>query len=183
MHQLMKKIIIYIITAGLAISILHACGPSEEELRQQAEAERQARQDSLERVWQAEMEQMQRDSIEQARQDSIALAEQGAPGESSEEEELQMAEAPQIEYDENGNFTVQVRSWRSEDKAEEHADLWRNRGFEHVYIEQYGDEEVGNVWFRVRLGKIASHDMAKRLQEKIREEYNTDSWIGSVAGN
>jgi septal ring-binding cell division protein DamX len=180
----MKKILIYVITAGLAISILQSCGPSEEELRQQAEAERQARQDSLERVWQAEIEQMQRDSIEQARQDSIALAEQSALEASlDEEEELQMAEAPQIEFRENGNFTVQVRSWRSEDKAEEHADMWRDRGFEHVYTEKYGDEEIGDVWFRVRLGKIATHDMAKRLQEKIREEYNTDSWIGSVASN
>ncbi len=174
----MKKIVIYGITTCLSIALLHACGPSEEELRQQAEAERQAEQDSLQRVWEAEMEQLRQDSLEQARQDSIALAEEMAA-----EEERERERASRIEFADNGNFTVQVRSWRSEEKAEEHADRWRERGFEHVYVQQFGDMATGDVWFRVRIGNVATHEMAKRLQEKLKEEYDTDSWVGSVVRN
>jgi len=174
----MKKIVIYGITACLSIALLNACGPSEEELRQQAEAERQAEQDSLEIVWEAEMEQMRQDSIEQARQDSIALAEEMAA-----ERERERERASRIEYADDGNFTVQVRSWRSEEKAEEHADRWRDRGFEHVYVQEYGDERTGDVWFRVRMGHLRTHEMAKMLQQKLKEEYDTDSWVGNVVRN
>lgn len=174
----MKKIISIIIISGLSFAFLNACGPGEEDLRLQAEAEEQARQDSLDQVRQAEMEQMWQDSIEQARQDSVALAEQQA-----EEEEREREEALRIQFTEDGNYTVQVRSWRSEDKAEEHAQLWRNRGFEHVYVEQYGNPNLGDVWFRVRMGNVPTRDMAHRLQERIKQEYDTESWIGSVVRN
>lgn len=174
----MKQIVIYVITACLTIALLNACGPSEEELRQQAEAERQAQQDSLERVWEAEMEQMRQDSIEQARQDSIALAEQMEA--EAAEEERERERASRIEYADDGSFTVQVRSWRSEEKAQEQADRWRERGFEHVYVQHYGDESSGDVWFRVRMGNLRTHEMAERLQQKLKDEYDTDSWVGNV---
>jgi hypothetical protein len=178
----MKNLVIYLITACLSIAMLHACGPSEEELRQQAEAERQAEQDSLQRVWEAELEQMRLDSIEQARQDSIALAEQMAE-ELEREQERERERASRIEFTDDGNFTVQVRSWRSEEKAEEHAYRWMQRGFEHVYVQQYGDESTGDVWFRVRMGHLRTHEMAKRLQQKLKEDYDTDSWVGNVVRN
>lgn len=169
----MKDFFTFTLTALLAIFLIQACGPSEEELQQQAEAQRQAEQDSLEQAWEAEMEQMRQDSIEQARQDSIARAE--AEAEASEREETAA-----VTYDPDGSFTIQVRSWRSEERAEEHANQWRERGFEHVYIEEFGDESVGDVWFRVRLGNVSSHEMASKLQEKVKNEYNADAWISSV---
>jgi len=172
----MKNVIIYILTASMGIALLNACGPSEEELRQQEEAEQQARQDSLERVWEAEMEQMQRDSIEQAREDSLALAQAEA-----EEEARLEAERININYDQNGPFTVQVRAWRSEDKAEEHAQMWRDRGFEHAYVEEYGDESVGDLWYRVRIGNVATRDMAMQLQDKLKNEYESESWVGNIS--
>jgi septal ring-binding cell division protein DamX len=174
----MKNLIFTLIISGLVLSLMSACGPDEEELRLQAEAEEQARQDSLERVREAEMEQLRQDSIEQARRDSIALAEQQA-----EEEAREREEAMRVQFSEEGVFTVQVRSWRSEDKAEEHAQKWRDRGFDHVYIEQFGNAEVGDVWFRVRMGNVSTHEMAKLLQEQIKEEYDADSWVGSVVRN
>ncbi len=172
----MKDFFTFTLTALLAIFLIQACGPSEEEVQQQAEAQRQAEQDSLEHVWEAEMEQMRQDSIEQARQDSIARAEEEAEASEREREETAV-----ITYDPDGSFTIQVRSWRSEERAEEHANQWRERGFEHVYIEEFGDESVGDVWFRVRLGNVSTHEMASRLQEKVKNEYDADAWVGSVA--
>lgn len=174
----MKNVIIYILTASMGIALLNACGPSEEELRQQELAEQQARQDSLEQAWEAEMEQMRQDSIEQARQDSIALAEAEAG-----EEEREEAERAAVSFDQNGPFTVQVRAWRSEDKAEEHARMWRDRGFEHAYVEEYGDESVGDLWYRVRIGNVSTRSMATKLQEQLKNEYEADSWVGNISSD
>ena len=146
----------YLAVAGIAIFSLQSCGPSEEELRQQE----QARQDSLEQVRQAQQEQMRRDSIEQARRDSIA----------------KVMEQQRIVYDEDGNYTVQVEAWRSEHKAEEKLDLWRERGFDNAKVVKVGNEDTGNIWYRIRIGRFASEEMAIRFQEKIREDYGADSW-------
>ncbi|MEX0594304.1 MAG: SPOR domain-containing protein [Balneolaceae bacterium] len=153
-----------------------SCGPSQEEIQQQQEAEQQARLDSLERVWEEEMEQMRQDSLAQAEQDRL---EQEAAEAEEEEEESDRSEQLEITWQTNGAFTVQVRSWRSEDRAEEHANHWKERGYPHAYIVKHGDESVGDVWFRVRLGNVGSYAMAKRLQEKIRSEHGADSWIAN----
>ncbi len=174
----MNKIISLLLFSGLIISFMYACGPDEEELRLQAEMEEQARQDSLEQIRQAEQEQIRQESIEQARQDSIALAEQQA-----EESDRERDEALRIQFVEEGNYTVQVQAWRSEEKAEEHAQRWRDRGYEHVYVEQFGNSEVGDVWFRVRMGNVPNHNMAKQLQEHLKQQYDADSWVGSVIRN
>ncbi len=91
----MKRVVIFLITSAMAISMLQACGPSEEEIQQRE----QARQDSLERVKQQRLEQQRQDSIEQARQDSIEAAKKER-------------ERNRIEYDSNGAFAVQVEAWR-----------------------------------------------------------------------
>jgi len=156
----MKLWLTYITISILTIFLLQACGPSEEELRQKE----QARQDSLEQVRQAELEQIRRDSLEMARRDSIA----------------QIMEEQRITYDENGNFTVQVEAWRSEDKAQEKVLEWRERGYENAKVVQVGNEETGNIWYRIRIGRFATEETAKKLQDKIREEYETDSWISRL---
>ncbi|MEX1063031.1 MAG: SPOR domain-containing protein [Balneolaceae bacterium] len=169
----MKNIIICILTVGLSITLLQACGPGEEEIHRQGEADQQARLDSLEQVWEVEMEQMRQDSIEQAHQDSIANA-------AAAESEPAQPQPAAVTYDNNGLYTVQVRSWRSEDKAREHAEDWKNKGFEHAYVEQHGDESIGDVWFRVRMGNVPTFGMAQKLQEELQSEHNTDSWIAGT---
>lgn len=157
----MKTLLSLLITAMIAVAFLHGCGPSEEELREQELARQQAERDSLEQVYAQQMEQMRQDSIEQARQDSIAEAEKRL----------------QIEYSRDGDYTVQVQSWRSEEKAERVAAEWRERGFEHAYVVQYGDENTGDVWYRVRIGRFDTEDHAYNLKTKLAEEYNTESWV------
>lgn len=156
----------FLIIAVTVLGVLHACGPDEEELRQQELAEEQARQDSLERAEEAELRQMQQDEMEQ----------QSSEERMEEDEE----DSWQIDYNPDGSFTVQVQSWRSRVKAEERADMWKGHGFDHAYVVEYGDDETGDVWFRVRLGNVSSFDMATRLQEKLKAEHNTDSWIDTA---
>lgn len=159
----------------LLVTLLYGCGPSEEERQRQQEEQQQARLDSLEQVWEAEMEAMRQDSLRQAREDSIARAE-AETEEEQEEEQRRRA----VQFVEEGPFTVQVRSWRSEVKAEEHADMWKSRGYSGAYVVKYGDESTGDVWFRVRLGDVPSYAMAQRLQQELQEEHDTDSWIAST---
>ncbi|PWN07706.1 SPOR domain-containing protein [Rhodohalobacter mucosus] len=160
----MKTALAYVLTATFAILSLYGCGPSDEELREQERARQQAVQDSLQLVYQAQMEEMRQDSIEQARQDSIAEAEA----------------RPRFEHSETGTFAVQVQSWRSRDKAESQVALWRERGFENAFVTEYGDPDTGNVWYRVRLGRFETEEMAENVRTVIREEHQADSWISRV---
>ncbi|MGM0546348.1 MAG: SPOR domain-containing protein [Bacteroidota bacterium] len=155
----MKRTGIFLITAAIAISLLQACGPSEEEIQERE----QARQDSLEQVRQQELEQQRQDSLEQARQDSI---------EAAEKEE----ERNRIEYDENGKYAVQVESWRSEVKAEQQVQKWVDRGYENAYVVKMGNEDTGDVWFRVRLGRVDSEEMAEKLEDKLMRNHDAKSW-------
>lgn len=157
----MKQVVIFLLTSTLAIGLLNACGPSEEEVQRRE----QARQDSLERVRQQRLEQQRQDSIEQARQDSIEAAKE------------RERKRNQIKFDENGNFAVQVEAWRSEEKAQAQVQKWKDRGYENAYVVKFGKEETGDIWFRVRLGRVENRDMAERLQDKLMEEHNAKSWV------
>ena len=174
----MKRWISFLVIAATAIAAMNACGPSEEEL----ERRRQARQDSLEQVRQDSIEQARRDSIAQARADSIEAARQRA---------LE-AERNRIEYDAEGNIALQVEAWRSlcersdgdsdswSGKAAQRLKTWKNRGYENAYVVKFGEEATGNIWYRIRLGRFSSSEMANKLARKLREEYNTKVWITDV---
>lgn len=156
-----------LLTVGLSlfalVLVVQACGPSEEELRQRE----QARLDSLERV------QMQR--LEQARIDSIAQAQRALEEARRLEEERRT-----IAYDDMGAFSVQIGSWRSEEKAAEMVDYWKSHGFSHSYYVKFGSEETGDVWFRVRLGNVATLDEAHKLQSLVREDHDRTTWVDRV---
>ena len=156
----MKQITIFLITAIISIGLLNACGPSEEEIQQREEA----RQDSLEKVRQQRLEQQRQDSIQQARQDSIEAAKE------------RKRERNRIEFDSDGAFAVQVEAWRSRDKAEAQVQKWVDRGYENAHVVKFGNEETGDIWFRVRLGHLATMDMAEKLEAKIKREYDEPSW-------
>lgn len=157
----LRFFLIFTVTAAISIMTLHGCGPSEEELREEERARQQAVQDSLELAYEQEMEQMRQDSIEQARQDSIRLAEERA----------------QITYSDDGQYSVQIESWRSRTKAQAQVDLWAERGYDHTFIAEFGSAETGDLWFRVRIGMFEDRQYAENLKEKLMEDYGIDSWI------
>lgn len=159
----MKRIGIFLITSAMAISLLQACGPSEEEIQERE----QARQDSLEQVRQDSLEQVRQDSIEAARQDSIEAAEKEK-------------ERNRIEYDEDGKYAVQVESWRSEVKAEQQVQKWIDRGYENAHVVKIGNEDTGDVWFRVRLGRVATEEMAEKLEDKLMRNHDEKSWTSII---
>ena len=154
-----ERTLMIIVMAGLLVS----CGPSEEEQkrRQQARQDsiRQAQQDSIERV-----QRQQKDSLAKARQDSIREAEQES----------------QITFSEDGSFTVQVASWRSQWKAKEEVQMWKERGYENAFMVQHGNEQTGDVWYRIRLGRVDDRDEAEKLMQQVQEEYQTSAWISST---
>jgi cell division septation protein DedD len=156
----MKQLTIFLIVSIVSIGLLNACGPSEEEIQQRE----QARQDSLEQVRQQRLEQQRQDSIQQARQDSIEAAKQ------------RERERNRIEFDSDGAFAVQVEAWRSRDKAQAQVQKWIDRGYENAYVVKFGNEDTGDIWFRVRLGHLATMDMAEKLEAKLNREYNEPSW-------
>lgn len=161
----MKTTFIYLITGAIAVMILHGCGPSEEELREQERARQQAINDSLALVYEAQLEQMRLDSLEQVRQDSIEEAEA----------------KPNIVYSETGHFVVQIEAWRSESKAERQANTWKNKGYENVFITQLGSIESGDLWYRVRIGRFDTRDMARNLQQQLQEDYGLESWVANYS--
>ncbi|SHG03669.1 Sporulation related domain-containing protein [Fodinibius roseus] len=163
----MKQWIIFLIITAISIGMLYGCGPSEEEQRR---AE-QARQDSLEQVRQQQLEQQRRDSIAKARADSLAAQKE-------EESEDQI----DVTFDPDGAYAVQVEAWRSERKAESQVDKWVNRGFENAFVVKHGREETGDVWFRVRLGRLSSRQAAQELRQQLREQYDAPSWISTTSG-
>lgn len=162
----MKQLILFLTIAFFSMGMLSGCGPSEEEQRQ---AE-QARQDSLEQVRQQQLEQQRKDSLAQARQDSLEAQ--------KEEEESQV----DVTFDESGSYAVQVEAWRSKGKAEGQVDKWVERGFDNAFVVQHGNEETGDVWFRVRLGRLSSPDDAQSLREQLKEQYDASSWVSTVGG-
>lgn len=157
----MKRYIAFTLIAGFAVVTLQGCGPSEEELRQQE----LARQDSLRQVYEEQMEQMRLDSLRQANLE--------AESDQTVTEETR----PVFEYSENGRFSVQIEAWRSEEKAREQAGRWKQRDFPNAYVVEYGDPDKGDVWYRVRLGRFGSLDMANNFRQMLHEDYNTQSWI------
>jgi len=160
----MKRIVTFLVVSTFAISLLNACGPSKKEQQRRE----QARQDSLERVHQQRLAQQRRDSIAQARQDSIQAAKE------------RERERNRIEFDSNGSFSVQVESWRSEEKAQAQVQKWKDRGYENAYVVKYGNEDTGDVWFRVRLGRLATKQMAEKLRDKLQRQYSAKSWTSMV---
>jgi cell division protein FtsN len=161
----MKTTLAYFITAVIVLAMLHGCGPSEEELREQERARQLAVQDSLALVYEAQMEQIRQDSIAQARRDSIALAEE------------RMA----VEYSETGNYVVQIEAWRTESKANNQAQRWRERGFENAFVVQFGDESKGDVWYRVRFGRFDTEEIAQNLKNRLAEDYDKEAWVSRLS--
>lgn len=159
----MKQLSIYMVLALSAVLLIQACGPSEEELQQRE----QARLDSLERV-----RIMQ---LEQARADSLARVQR------QEEEQRRLEEERRtITYTDRGTYTVQVGSWRSIETAATQRDHWKNRGFEHAYVSEFVGEHEGDVWFRVRLGRVADRNEAEKLQRLVKDDHNAPSWISQL---
>lgn len=131
----------------------------------------QARQDSLAKA-QAEAQakataaKLAQDSVQQAskaKADSIAMA------------------MKQPQFVSNGNYSIQVGAWRSEKTADSQMKIWKGRGFQHTYVYKIGSDSTGDVWFRVRLGLMATRTDAEKEVQVLGDKYHAPAWVSRIS--
>ncbi len=158
----MKNISIYTLLLAMVLVSIQACGPSEEERR----AAEQARLDSLRQVEEQRIAKMM-----QAREDSIAQAQ-------AQQEQMEEETGPQ--FAEGGTYAVQVGAFRSEEEANEYKNMLKGRDYPHVYTVKIGNEETGDIWFRLRVGFFADKAEAEKFGSELGRELNTGYWVSKV---
>lgn len=166
----------YFSIAILITGLTTACGGSDSS---QQQAQQQAQQ-------QQQREQARQDSMAQAKADSIAKAKADSMAKAQKQKEMKKQQEKDrltmqdIAFNTSGPFSVQVGAWRSREKAEQQISTWKQRGFSNAYVVKYGTEETGNIWFRVRLGRVNSKPMAEKLSKLLDMKYNENSWISET---
>ncbi|HAH50010.1 MAG TPA: SPOR domain-containing protein [Balneola sp.] len=164
----MKNIGVKLLFVVLGFTIITACGETEEERR----AKERARMDSLRQVQQQQIaEEMARLEEENT---SDATDEDEATTEAMSENNMAYS------FVENGEYAVQVGAFRSEDKAKGYIAKWSDRNYPSVYTVKIGEEEYGDVWFRVRVGFFGSKEEAAKLGAELAEEINSGYWVSKV---
>lgn len=124
-------------------------------------------------------EQAKRDSLERVQAErQAALATEAAPV-VEPPEPIAPFDLTTVGYDSTGRFAVQVGSWRSRAKADSLVSVWSGRGFDRAFVEEYGNRETGDVWFRVRLGRMDARTQADGLAQHVRNRYKDTSWVAS----
>ena len=88
-----------------------------------------------------------------------------------------------IDYDKDGLYTVQVESWRSEEKSIERAMYWRKKGYTHSHVYRDGNEVTGDVWFSVRLGRVSSYQWSKKLHRLLQIDHDFTAVIYKIHPN
>lgn len=165
----MKNIGVKLVLVVLGFAMLQACGETEEQRR----AKEQARMDSLRKVQQQEIAQ------EMARLEK----ENAASTETSEaSEDMSEDASDNMEYTfvEDGQYAVQVGAFRSEDKAKGYISKWSDRNYPSAYTVKIGEEEYGDVWFRVRVGFFETKEDAAMLGTELAKEMNSGYWVSKV---
>lgn len=163
----MKNIGLKLLFVVIGFGLLQACGESEEQRR----AREQARMDSLLKVQQQEI------AEEMAR-----LERENAANAEVSEEEATQEESSNNDYGfvENGEYALQVGAFRSKDKAEGYLTKWADRDYPSLYTVKVGNEEFGDVWFRVRIGFFGTKEDAENLGEELSAEINSGYWVSKV---
>ncbi len=162
----MKNIGVKLVLVVLGLAVLQACGESEAERR----AKEQARMDSLLKVQQQEI------AAEMARLEK----ENATTDDTMEMEEEMKDESMGYAFVENGQYAVQVGAFRSEDKAKGYLSKWSDRDYPSAYTVKVGEEQYGDVWFRVRVGFFNSKEDAAKLGAELAKEMNSGYWVSKV---
>ena len=81
-----------------------------------------------------------------------------------------------VVLDENGVFTVQISSWRSNVKAEHEAERFRNAGYA-AFVQRAYVPSQGGVWYRVRVGQFTNRAEAERQARDLEVQLEAGYWI------
>lgn len=71
-------------------------------------------------------------------------------------------------------YTIQVASCENQDYARHLVDLYRKRGYE-PYVETYNQD--GQLYYRVRVGNVATLSEAKQLKTELADKYSVAGWV------
>jgi cell division protein FtsN len=89
---------------------------------------------------------------------------------------------PQIVSSPEGEYTVQVSSWQTKQKAEKEAQRFRAEGYE-AYVQTAFLEDRRQTWYRVRIGRFERSEDAALMVNQIRDLLQSGYWIDRVKDN
>ncbi|MFW6348545.1 MAG: SPOR domain-containing protein [Cyclonatronaceae bacterium] len=84
-------------------------------------------------------------------------------------------------FDESGAFTVQIAAHRNRFMAESTVEEWRESGFENAFIELEGNEETGDIWYKVNVGRYSSYSDAKQMADDMEQAYEVNAWARRIS--
>ena len=83
---------------------------------------------------------------------------------------------PTVTMTEEGNYTVQVSSWRSSANARRDAERYKAQGFD-AYVQTADIPSKGGTWHRVRVGRFATKEEAEQLTQELQGMLEAGYWI------
>ena len=158
----------------LSLSI-YACGPSADEVRQKEKQEREAtlkKQQEEIMVYEA-LELIKHQSQAIARGEILPSATEAVVEEPAARHEITPA-VISVANNTAGTYTIQVASLNTREKASSELNTWKQRGFNHAFISESGQN------FRVRLGRYGTEGNARLLASRVNADYNVAAWVDRI---
>jgi len=78
-----------------------------------------------------------------------------------------------------GNYTVQVSSWRTRAKAEREALRFREEGYD-AYVQARDLPHKGGIWYRVRVGRFGTRIEAEQVANDLLNLLESGYWVDRV---
>lgn len=78
----------------------------------------------------------------------------------------------------DGNYTLQVSSWRTRTYAERDAQRFINQGYE-AYVQKVDLAGRNETWFRVRIGRFTTMQRGAQFAAKLSELLESGYWLDS----
>jgi len=128
---------------------------------------------------------MKQDSIRQVEQTARIKARADSLAQVMEEDKRLMKQEPiqpsRNEFDlllgdESGSSVIQVEAWRSQEHATERLKFWKTEGYENAFVVKTGNENTGNIWYRIRLMK-ARPDQVEGILTRLNDTYKVKTWV------
>lgn len=106
-------------------------------------------------------------AVTQTKTDTLVIEQQEV-----EQEPFQVVESG------DGNYTLQVSSWRTRTYAERDAQRFINQGYE-AYVQKVDLADRNETWFRVRIGRFTTRQRGAQFAAKLSELLESGYWLDS----
>lgn len=130
----------------------------------------QMKQDSIRQAEQTERIKARADSLAQVMEAERAVAQNDAKQQNTS------SEFDLLQGDDSGSMSIQVEAWRSEDQATKRLNFWKSEGYINAYAVKTGNENTGDIWYRIRLMK-ARPDQVDGIIARLNDMYKVKTWV------